>query len=167
MKNSANHLIFSEDGKSVHIQFANGKESFDFDTKEEAINAVLDCIKRKKISENEFSLFVEEIMFAENLESSSSSGVESIEISIDIKIPEIKDPYFKRCDCKSKMPHGHFYNGDGEIILPLAIEYQTQGQYITDLFCESEMIDERTRAHLNTMMEIAKIPFRSVRPQEN
>lgn len=168
MEATQNQLVFSEDGKSVWIEFSNGKESFTFDTKEDAINAVLDCLKKKKISDKEVSIFMREIFLAEDLEWSSLSNIKTIEISIGIKIPKIDNPSFKRCCCKGILSvHGYFYNGDGRKILPFEINNQIEGQYVTDLLCESGEIDEITRSTLNTMIDLAGLPMEPVDPNLN
>ncbi len=167
MESPKNQLVFEKDGKSAWIRFANGRESFSFESKKEAINGIKDCYKQKKISKDEMMQFLGKIFIASSLEVDINSPGATLEIVISIEIPEVvKSPYFKMCDPKTKIPYGYFYNGNGEI-LSFPIMYQVQGQEITKLFYNLGKIDSRTCAQLNTMMEIYKLPLRPVEPWEN
>lgn len=166
-KNLKNNLIFEADGKSARICFASGKESFSFESKKEAIYGIIDCHKRKKISEDEMISFLTKIFFAENLrlDDCSSGKVFGKIIAIEIS-GAIKGLCFKVCGCKEGILHGYFKNETGEIFSP-PIAYQIQGRKTTEMFFELGIIDEKTRDSLNMMMELAKLPFKPINPTEN
>ncbi len=168
MENILNHLIASEDGKCVWIQFVNGKESTNYDNKEDAINDILNCFLEKRITEMEFFLFIREILFESELEAYSVFNLKSIERYAGIERKEIVNPIFKRCNCKKiKQPHGYFYNNDGQKLLPLRFRYQYEAKYMADLLLKSGEIDDETCSSLRVLIEISKIPSEPIKRDYN
>lgn len=70
-----NFIKFSEVGTNFMIYFVNGKESIEIDSKEEGFEAIVKLAKEKKITPEEFSEMSDQILSAEKLQWSESSGL--------------------------------------------------------------------------------------------
>ena len=57
----SNKLVFNSRGDSAWVEFANGKETVSWDTKEEALEALNDLFNKDRISEDEVKKFSKEI----------------------------------------------------------------------------------------------------------
>lgn len=168
MENLLNKLAHSEDGKCVWILFVDGNESIDYETKEEAIDDILDYFIGGEISEMEFFLFIREILFESELEYSTELNLKYIEKYAGIIRLKIENPVFKKCNCaKIKELHGYLYNGDGTKLLPLIFRYQYEAINITSLLCKSGEIDEETREYLNVLIDLSKLPLEPKLPPQN
>ncbi len=163
-RNIANELIFSEDGKSVWIEFVDTTESPYFYTKEEAISSLIDYRRQGKISRVEEVSFIKKIIFSINLKWSSISNIKTVLISMGMTAQKIEKPYFDKDNDEHVKPHGYFYNGDNQKLFPFAIYYQEHGLYLIDLLYESEQIDKVTRNHLKFFVKVSKIPIKPEKP---
>lgn len=165
MENLLNKLVESEDGKYVWILFADGSESTDYETKEDAIGEILSYFIGGMISEMEFFLFIREIIFESKLEYSSELNLKSIEKYADIIRQKIENPVFNKCNCvKIKEAHGYLYNGDGTKLLPLRFRYQYEAINMISLLCKSGEINEETRDYLNVLIDLSELPLEPKRP---
>ena len=70
-------LVFSPKGDSVHVEFADGKESIIYDDGMELLKDLKALVRLQRITEEEFQSFGEEILAAKNLASKSSSSAGS------------------------------------------------------------------------------------------
>jgi len=160
-------LIFSNDGTSVHIKFLNGKESFDFESKEDALFALQQCLQRKKLTSDDVCRMYKEIILSEKLPECNSevsflrfaiSGTFNniLEIDISQKI-EIEDPIVQMCDCGLKIKHAYIYNGNGDKI-GLPFLFKTEGLSFVDHLLKHEHISEADSISLNILISFLPIP---------
>lgn len=129
-----NQLEFSND--SVKIIFTSGAESFYFESKEEALEAVRECRKMGKISEHEFFVFTGEIV-SSKLPSSFERSPDILIVMghcIDTFIEEIVTSIlkskkvnlrFELCNCMKKQKHGYFFTEDG---FPISKEINSKAE---------------------------------------
>ena len=160
-------LVFSDSGKTVHIKFANDKESFEFESKEEALFAICDCFNKEKITATEKDAFVKEIILSETLPD------HRIKISLVPLIllaaflgamdteEKIIDPDVRICECGAKMSHAHIYNGDGEKIGP-PFHFKMDGMVYVESLLKEERITESDSAKLNTLITFLQLPESSM-----
>lgn len=161
-------LIFSMDRRTVHIEFANGKESLDFESKEEAIHGINECQARGKITKEEAKQFLKEISLADNLPNHNKTIsllplmlLSALFNSIMEEPEKVVDPYVELCDCGDKRPHAYVYNGNGKQISPL-FQFKSDGLVIVEHLLRSERIDEGDSARLNTLINLLKLPEDSI-----
>jgi hypothetical protein len=158
-------LIFSDRGDSVFIKFANGSESLDFESKEEAIHAVSHCQILGKITKDEARQFLKEISLAENMPNHNKvlSLFPLIILSlllnsrIEQEQEEIFEPYVEICDCGHKTAHAYIYNGNKKVIGP-TFQFKSEGFDIVQNLLTSGYIDEGDSARLNTLIDLLKLP---------
>lgn len=162
-------LIFSDEGNSAFIKFANGSESLDFESKEEAILAINHCQMLGKITKDEASQFLKEISLAENMPNHNKalSLFPSIILSfllrsgIEQEQKEIFEPYVEICDCGHKIAHAYIYNGNKKVIGP-PFQFKSEGFDIVQNLLTSGYIDEGDSARLNTSIDLLKLPESSI-----
>lgn len=166
-------LVFSESGTTVSILFGNGKESLEFESKEEAIFAIHDCFKKGKITPDEVENFVKEITLSKKLPDRDSKLLSllpllllSATLSALIKSEEfektmhpqekIADPRADICNCGDYGPHGYIYDGEKKVTPPF--QFKSEGFYFVDKLLEQEAITEGDAAGLNTVIHLMKLP---------
>ena len=102
-------LIFSDDGTSVALHFANGAGSIIFETKEDAIYAVVDCFCKGRIHEDERIAFIVQIQASELPHTNEPCRHTMLVLR---EIPGtggrmLIDPMFEMCTCSCAIPHGY------------------------------------------------------------
>jgi len=145
------HLVFDEVIKTVQIVFGNGKESIAFDTKKEAIQAILDYLKKQKISEDEKENLINEILESEILP--PSIGI--VSLCVLAQTSNYKGLHLKACKCNGRAFHVHIHNEDYDCISN-AIYTKETGFEISLNFFENEFITENEWAHLNELIRMVK-----------
>ncbi|MCI5050927.1 MAG: hypothetical protein MRY57_01310 [Candidatus Pacebacteria bacterium] len=153
------------DQSSVKIIFESGAESFYYETKEEAFDAVKDCLEKGKISKKDFKRFVEEIAeselpsFVEELVIVTASviasfidalGEEFKERKKDFKVP---NPYFEMCDCGRMPPHGYFYDEEGDRI-SMGISSKDEAHIFIDTLENAEVITPGDASGLRVSVDL-------------
>ena len=154
-----NKLVFSSDGKSVHIEFKNGKESLEFYSKEEALIAIRDCYNINKITESEKSLFIKDIVLSDLPEDVVSFAIAMVLISLfeGAAAIAITDPYVEICTCGVKIPHAYIHNGDGTKIGP-PFRFKNEGYGFVKKIQLSGAISQGDVARLNTLIDVLPLP---------
>lgn len=108
-------LVFSKNGTSVHVGFSNGKESLEFETKEEALAAINDCYRHNKISKEEMEDLIKAVLLAKNFPEQDAETFIIVIALVSIDKNEdnemITDPYVEMCHCGKLPPHAYVYDG--------------------------------------------------------
>lgn len=149
-------LLFDDTWESVQIIFANGTESLAYETKRDALKAVVEYWKAGKITEEECDAFIEDILLYPSL----PSGITIMEV-IEICAKEddeqvIESPYFQVCNCKKPTPHGYILNGDGKRLSRVIVSKE-EGLNTVDDFVENERMSEGEGAHLKTLINMTAL----------
>lgn len=160
-------LLFSENGAAVSIRFKNGKESLEFESKEEAIFAIHDCFEKGKITKDEVKTFIKQITLSKLpdrdrrmpllpllLLSAALSAI--IEVERDEEDQKITDPHVGLCDCGHNRPHAYIYNGNEPVTPPF--QFRSDGLYFVKNLLDAERITEGDAASLNTMIDLLPLP---------
>lgn len=158
-------LVFSASGTSVCIQFTNGSESFDFDTKEDALYAVRDCATLGKITKEEEKIFIKEILLAPNLQNRKKELPLFPLLLLALLFEQeendngefhIKHPSVNMCPCGKKRPHAYIYDGEVKVSLPFS--FKSEGFALVKGLFEMKKITEADQISLRTLIDLLPIP---------
>lgn len=156
-------LNFNKNRDQVSIIFENGKESIYFETKEEALDALLDCRQKNKITADELNQFAKEVIYS-NLISVLTKTIEffldSFKNQIVSKNEKEQNFYPELCNCanKSAAPHAYIYNEHGDRVFRSPFFSKMEGYGFCEVLLSNEIINEDEYAHLKTEISLLKIP---------
>jgi len=156
-------LNFSKNRDQVSIIFENGKESIYFDTKEEALDALIDCRLKNKITEDELNEFAKEVIYS-NLISVITEILKHFFISLGIQIiqkdKKLENLYPELCNCgnKSAAPHAYIYNENGGKAIRSPFFTKMEGYSFCEELLDDKVITEEEYIHLKTEISLLKIP---------
>ncbi len=156
-------LVFSKNGTSVHIEFSNGKESLEFESREEVLTAIDICRKNNKITEEEKDELVKAVMLEKRL---PENGSKAFIIAITIigkndnhkeNIRTIDNPSVDLCDCGKAPVHAYVYDDNDEKVgLPFLTK--EEGYVLVKHLLDSNRITEGNSARLNTLIDMLHLP---------
>lgn len=163
-------LVFSGDKKSVHIQFTNGSESIIYDTKEDILYAIDDCVEKEKITPAEADAMIKQVatssmsmnserrlplplMYLGAILAAALFGKSDTRKKNDER-KEIKEPYVEMCTCDVKPNHAYIHNGDGSILIKAPFNTKNEGYGLVDLILEKGYIADGDASSLRTQIEM-------------
>ncbi|MFA7285428.1 MAG: hypothetical protein WC011_01080 [Candidatus Paceibacterota bacterium] len=154
-------LKFNKD--QVSIVFSNGKESIFFESKEEALNALIDCHQKSKITEQELNAMATEIInssLKSVLLEEMKKALDQMTIIVSAKRNKSNDVFASLCGCRGATgaPHAYIYDEEGNHIAPTPFYSKMQGYAHCEELLQDGIISEKEYISLKSEIDLLKIP---------
>lgn len=157
-----NELKFSLSGEAVWIEFDNGAETFECQSKEEALKMLIDLSESGKIEEDEKHLFTHQIILSDNLPIFSKQEV--IDLFVELmggnvlvfQKKTIKDPRFEICECGELPCHGYVYDDEGNSIED-KLTTKADAEMLIDYMLETDIITEESHNSLKVLIDLSPL----------
>ncbi|MCA9356374.1 hypothetical protein H6790_00855 [Candidatus Nomurabacteria bacterium] len=159
----SNKLVFNSRGDSAWVEFANGKETVSWDTKEEALEALNDLFNKDRISEDEVKKFSKEIFLKETFPSIFDSVriigaiIALSHSSLEPDYKQIANPTFAVCDCGAKPIHGYFHDDDNNKA-GMPVMFKNQARDFTNWLLKNGIVSEEGKTSLFVQIDMTELP---------
>ena len=165
METKINKLVFSNDGKKVKVAFKDGTATIDFESKIDAIKAILFFVKEKRIEGEEFIKWLglicslKTLYEGDNLEESLPEEI----VGEVVKITKnLKEAFFSMYFSGENI--GQIFTKDGNVVRFFITSKNFGFKMVKKLLEEYRLIDSNEAEKLTQQIEESTLPKGEVSP---